>query len=456
MKGSQPNEPVAIHHDILAALTGSKRIEMLQLIHRFKSRQIQVQEFLASCRILLGPKLYGQLAENMNKINSASRLHNQEKGTPSSMVPEQLLAPGIQALSEALSKEGNPSGGKKTDKTTSQRQVVNSISDSNEISPKLSGKSDKQQSLSVNDQKAGERNTDTDVMQDIFQGSGIDLKEEAENIIKEQENLLSSLQLPSSEMVEDPRSNIDFLFNSEKLSQVVRIIAEKHGLVNSKTLTLPNSPVFDVLFAALKIRLANLIDDVVIASRHRVDTLRSRFKIKVENDPRRQLAILENCILNQQKSKSAPFIKPEQHVESGVSATTEIGGKESGDDISAAGSQPVKSNDSSVYLGEKDEQYIKTRLTNMTAMGQLGAPLKSWMTSSSMGRSSTLNSSSAAMNSTMLNISHSTSHHRFGEREWRYSVLERRITFKDLVFCMERDEYLSRSPLLSQAYMVLK
>lgn len=407
----------AIHPEILSALVGPKKIEMLQLIHRFKTHQIQVQEFLSNCRILLGPRLYGQLAENMNKINAESRLQHQKQNRPISMTPENLLAPGIKALSDAL-----------VDKNTPRRMEPQK--------PQISDDTQHEQ----ND--AGKPMTvDTDVLQDILQGSGVDLKEEADNILKEQEYLLTQVPVLQS-TTEDPRSSLEFLFNVDKLMHITRLIAEKHGLHNAKSIDIS---VYEALLSGLKSRIGTMLDDIVLTSRNRVDILRSHFKMKIENDPRRQLAILECCLYNQQ----------EKSLSGSKDGRTEKRDEDNQEESATKRSRPGASGSTSKSTGlEKEEQYVKTRLTNITALGQLGAPIKPWMASGSpiTASSSTINGTSN-INSTSGSA---VIQHRAREKEWRASLMDRRITLRDLIFYMERDSDLFRSSLLAQAYMFLK
>lgn len=245
----------------------------------------------------------------MNQINAAKRKPNL---TLSNATPLELLGPGIKALTDELTKPifNPPTPINPLLSTSPPPSTIGPYPPSSNVTstPPISQSSnvesmptiglskdpDKESTSSIKSQNTQDYNAknDTDALQDILQYSGIDLKEEAENILKDQDLLLGQV---SVNVGEDSRAKLDILFNPEKLKLITTNIAEKYSISNAKSL---NTSIFDTLLLALEFRLAHLLDDLVLISRHRSDAIKSRFRMKIENDPKRQLFALEKYLKN--------------------------------------------------------------------------------------------------------------------------------------------------------------
>lgn len=141
--------------------------------------------------------------------------------------------------------------------------------------------------------------------------------------------------------------------------------------------------VMDVLGLALQARLCNIMQLLVTISRHRVDYGRRLYKIKIENDPKKQFWLLERFRTN------PPW---QQKPLSGHSSTDTI----TMDPMSRADQHPLLSKDHGHQAMKKkpvmtnpnapkkdDQSNMKSKMTNTTAMQAAGMKQRSWMTGGS-------------------------------------------------------------------------
>ena len=227
------------------------------------------------------------------------------------------------------------------------------------------------------------------------------------------------------------------------------------------------------------------MDELVNISRVRVDVLRARFKMKIENDPRRQLFVLDKALAN----RNAKFLTPSSsgNVGGGFAHHVGLGVGTGGDDIMTGDAlgqhegkrvrlenagEPSIAPDSMAGLAmAKDEQVVRSRLTNAAALSQLGVPLKSWMVPGGGPKPSKDNPSTARTAATQQHSSTPPAtlpaahlpqqplgpiQYGISDKEWRTSVLERTCNLHDLVFFMTYDKELSHSPILTKALASLK
>ena len=125
---------------------------------------------------------------------------------------------------------------------------------------------------------------DTDSIQDILASSGINLKEEAEAILREQEAFTSYLPAMSMPSAEDPRSKVSNLFNLDNLSFLLSTLGTTYfqnyplSLASKNKISIPKSTengIMEALLYVLQAKLAMVIDELVLTSRHRYESTSS-------------------------------------------------------------------------------------------------------------------------------------------------------------------------------------
>jgi hypothetical protein len=221
----------------------------------------------------------------------------------------------------------------------------------------------------------------------------------------------------------------------------------------------------------------------------RVDVLRARFKMKIDNDPRRQLFVLDKALAH----RNAKFLTaanpnlPSGHLRDGAGAIDSLAVESKRPRIDspalvihtgAANEQQQLAIAPENFAGlamAKDEQVVRSRLTNAAALSQLGVPMKSWMmpnSSNSSDQASNITSAaektiiSAPVRAQVANAATSTAttatlmaaqsaplgpiSYGISEKEWRTSVLERKLTIEDLLCFMSYDKALSHSALYTK------
>lgn len=366
---------------------------MIALVNRFKSKQLSIQEFLAHSRQLLGERLYQLLAQGMN---NAMRL----PGGPMMMRPPGAPVTGFPPASTMMPQAG--------DATTD-------AIDFSDVS-----------------------RMDSSALQDVIQYSGIDLKAESEMI--ESELHAHNLGGGSTSFAQDFRLRPEYFFNVPRMKAIVYMAIKARGL------TSVSEEVFELIALALQRRLLNIITGMSEISKHRVDAGRLAFKIKVENDPKKQLWLLEKIYEEELDKRKGDLMGTQ---------------KAATDDKSKAKKPAVSEKKAS------EDVLVKTRLANTTAMAALGVQQKSWMTAGIVGLQSnpikpTVTSSSVedttdsteAMEPVKipLHFSQAPSVTPVTDRDLLLQINSRTISLKDLVFFCERDSHLSRSPIMLTLY----
>lgn len=245
--------------------------------------------------MVVGQKLYAQLSSSLNQINAAAN-RSRIGGGQMPMSAAELMSPGINTLAETLSQ---PTHGLYSSPVPSA---------STSPSPMIHGGVASATSMPVTVAPVPSSTStstfgDTDSLQDILMCSGIDLKEEAENILREQDSLFAQHAVSPSGG-EDVMSKAPSLLNVEGLSFLISAIAGKYRLTNAKTL---DPLLLDTILLVLQAKFASLIDEMVIISRHRIDFLRSSFKTRTDNDPRRQLFVLERALILERQLQRESF-----------------------------------------------------------------------------------------------------------------------------------------------------
>ena len=364
---------------------------------------------------------------------------------------------------------------------------------------------------------------DTDLLQDILQYSGVDLKAESDAIMRDQDFLLSQVAHSSGA---DPYARANLLFNVDLLRTVIANVAVRHQLGNVKQL---DSSIMELLLYGLQARMSAILDELVHISRVRVDVLRARFKMKIENDARRQLFVLDKALAHRNErylakaggvgsgtlmgpSPIGVAAGPVDTVDASSQQGPGLGSASEDMDLGLATAKRTRMAGPSSELealppglapeGLAAEQHVRSRLTNATALTQLGVPVKSWMlggagaigstgpsapsgskdgtplgspsvvqtptlkgtTSFVFGRSASAMSSmlpQAGMSSgipsaaSLLNVN-APIVYGISDKEWRASVLERKCSLVDLVFFLSYDPELARSNIYTKALASLR
>lgn len=475
--------------DILAQLDSIKRSEMLALVSRYKTAAVSMPEFMMKAREILGDRLYTQLARDMNKaaqMQQAQMAHQMPSIRPPQPHPvfthPQMFAPAPSMLSAQY--YAAPTGAFPMQPQASVPSVV------------VPAAAAAAQSTEVDVTKM-----DTSSLQDVIQYSGVDLKAEAEALYREHDQ-----PTVYNQNLVDHRLKIDYFFNPLKMRAILQGCIQRHYLSNrtanaaagsasggppqDKPLGIGEEAV-QLLGIAIQKRLISILRRLAELSRHRVDYGRGRFKIKIENDPKKQLWLLEKLFIEGLAKKdeggsvsgainttinSVPSLQ--SFKASTTSAAAAAGG---GKDQSKDGKEVKETSKASEDIS------IKTKLANVTAMAALGIRQKSWMSGAAASMEKASASSSAASDSGSMAASGSKdsaaaaaassassaadqaaevvhplaafyslpSSTPLSDAELKAQYYSRAISIVDLISYMENDVHLRRSKLLAVLYEAL-
>lgn len=279
---------------------------------------------------------------------------------------------------------------------------------------------------------------DSASLQDVIQYSGIDLRAEAEMIESELHMPAYASGGPASQ---DLRIRPDYFFNMPRMKAIVYMAAKARGIATV------NDEVFELMALALQRRLHNIVTGISEISKHRVDIGRLGFKIKVENDPKKQIWLLEK-VYEEQLEKQQEALLQGQTVKPG-DADKNKAKKPTGSEKKTTGEDVI----------------VKTRLANTTALAALGLQQKSWMSAGIVGLQQQQSASkpgepedsskdSTAVDSVKipLHFSQAPSVTPSTDRDLMMQISQRTISLKDLVFYCERDPHLVRSAIMLTLY----
>jgi hypothetical protein len=238
----------------------------------------------------------------------------------------------------------------------------------------------------------------TEHLQDIMQYSGVDLKEEADQIVKETESRLGF----SNYSNEDLGSQIHSLLNVQCFREFVQRAAKARGVYVSEDS-------FYFLFQVLKRKLLDFMERMDDACRHRVEYNLSEYIIRINNDLSRQLWCLEQ-------------IEKMEYEKLTIKHGDEEGRKKTKKTVQ-----------------EREDLLIKKRLSNTVALAALGIQQKSWMSA----EDAKTTEESAVFNSI---------YSPFDEKALERKVVGRSVTMKDFVYVLERDKRYNKSIFTIQHY----
>ncbi|AFN83643.1 TAF4 transcription initiation factor TFIID [Encephalitozoon romaleae SJ-2008] len=238
----------------------------------------------------------------------------------------------------------------------------------------------------------------TEHLQDIIQYSGVDLKEEAEHIVRETETNINFGEYDE----EDANDQIGSLLNVPQFREFIARIG------NSRRVGVSEESFF-LLFQVVRRKILDTVEKMEESSKWRVEYNLSEFIIRINNDLSRQLWCLEQI----EKAELEKF-------------TIRRGEEE--------GKKKVKKT-----IQEREDLVIKKRLSNTVALAALGVQQKSWMSAEDVR----VNEESTAFNSI---------YSPFDEKALERKVANRTITMKDLLYVLERDRRYNKSIFTIQHY----
>lgn len=300
-------------------------------------------------------------------------------------------------------------------------------------------------------------------LQDVLKYSNIDLKAESELILGMSS---TSKQVPLSTAhtnIIDPRSKPTHYCNSPRLRYMVTKIANR---TNPSLIKTVEEEAVSMIAAALQRRMSDILASCVEYSRHRVDRGRANWKIKIMNDPRKQIGILEQVI----KAQEAMLYKEEG------------GGEEGG----SSGGIKVDSEQRPTPFEQQQQLYkkarpnpttpvlatestsIKAKMANSAVMAAVGLKRKDWMTTtptlvvtSSGGSGSTATNNQSADAETAstspalepsISFSTAPSATLLTDSQLYAAFTGRTINARDLTAVVEADHRLARSHLALMLY----
>lgn len=232
----------------------------------------------------------------------------------------------------------------------------------------------------------------TERLQDIIEYAGVNLKEEQEQIHDSEENF-------DEDEIEDNQNSLTSLFDIKSIIDFVNCIARKKKLnVNDNT--------YHALFLSLKRKLTEIIEKMSHASELRVDLNKKKNSIKIENDVKRQLWVLEEL----EKKRLQKLLSKNGKLKE----------------------------EKKKALVEREDILVKKRLSNTVALAALGIQNKSWMSPQEIPEQKKQNFMSL--------------YAPYNEQEMQKKVNERKITIDDYVFVMEKDKRYNKSVFLIKEY----
>lgn len=239
----------------------------------------------------------------------------------------------------------------------------------------------------------------TEHIEDIMQYAGVDLKEEAEKIVREAEYNVGYEPVDNRE---DKNSKIESLFNSTLFQDfVIRVAAQRQMKISNDSIYL--------IFQIMKRKILDLNDKLEKTSKIRVEGGLSEFNFKIENEVSKQLWYLNEM---EKALQDKLVVKKEDE------------------------------NKKKKVIQEREDLAIKKRQSSsvaMAAMASMGIEQKSWMVGDGL--------KSNEDNSKFVPI-----YSPFDEKGFESRIKNRTITMKDFIYVLERDKRYNKSIFLVQYY----
>ena len=399
--------------DFASSLPTNLHKPMQELVRGLREKRLSPQEFYIKARDLLGQNLYDTLVTSMKQNSRAKSVFNPSTSTAGSAIHSPIL--GLYG----------PMGSN----FTVEERPVSAVTS-------VSGPSDSM------------------ALHDVMHYAGIDLKAESDLILRDQQqSIFSAAQYAGEEFLKDPKLDPSYFFNVTRLKGILAHAAKQFGLELS-------SDAHYALCLVLLRKLSNVLVQLVRFSRHRTDLPRRFYKIKVENDPKKQMWLLEQILTMKPQSQQQPQ-SPQSH------QSTQQTGSQKPDTQQKKDSHDTESEEESGKKKRRthpaDDSVIKTKLTNITASVATGLKMKSWMTASN----STDDFKSQHQQKggdgddekdehpddhepeqSRFNLNNAPSASPLTERELIEKYLARTISVRDLIRVLEDDPKLTKSPLI--------
>lgn len=235
----------------------------------------------------------------------------------------------------------------------------------------------------------------TEHIEDIMQYSGIDLKEEAENIVKDAEYHVSMSTYDDV----DKNGQMDSLFNVAAFRNFLGRICGARGMkITEEGMKL--------LFQVVKRKILDFVDKMDEACQIRTETGLSDFSFQIDNEVAKQLWYLNE--LEKAKMEKLVIKKDEDQKKKKI-------------------------------VQEREDLLVKKKQSNTVAMAAMGVKRRAWMSSDS----SKMNEESHRFNSI---------YSPFDEKAFDDKIRGRTITMKDMLYVLERDKRYNKSIFLIQHY----
>lgn len=241
----------------------------------------------------------------------------------------------------------------------------------------------------------------SDKLDDVFEYSGVDLKKEQENIVRDVD---SAMRGDAYRHSADQNNKLEVLFDKIVFDEFLGKF-KRNKMVNI------DPECTNILFQATFRRVKDLIDQMNMVSKVRVDFSKEKMNVmlKVENDVKKQLYLLEEELKNEElrtfnKKESAEEIEKKKNYK------------------------------------EREDLLVKKRASNNLALQALGSQkTDDWLDFDDMDFSE--KTSKFTKPSTVFN-----------EKEVERRITLRKITIEDVIFVFECDKEISRSLLLMEQY----
>lgn len=422
----QQKQPLSLTNDVLNKLGIQERQKVISLVTSLRGGQISKKEFLQTSQTLMNEKLFSILQIGINSM-------------PSTHAPQ----PSINLLEE---------------KTASAIPIM----PSNNIQKK---QQQQQSSFSTNE----ENDFDVNRLEDVMQYTGVDLKAENEIGLEQKKQIHIHNQNISNIPTFPTSLRYDSCFNGPRIKALISASVLPKGITDM------GEDCLDLVALALKRRLLQVIEDLIQASKHRVDHGRASWKIRIENDPRKQVWLLEQFSKRMDDSVRAG---------KGIYGPMGLGGGGGGVGASLISSRPsspppiktdpysamtaadihqaskiAKNNSSSAPSATSAAGIdIKTKIANSTAAQATGLELKSWMTDPNVQKAAAAASSSGGAGRTNHGMSSESSFASapsltpINDRDLVNSLNNRHINMNDLIFVSENDPRLRGTTFLLSLY----
>ncbi|KGG51684.1 hypothetical protein DI09_29p50 [Mitosporidium daphniae] len=200
-------------------------------------------------------------SSSINKINiAASRMHV----APNTLSATEMMAPGINLLADVLTASTSAATSEATNSPTAASSYGSIVAPMPMINMTPSQLLTPSTATTISSTRE-----DTDSIQDILANSGVNLKEEAEAILREQEAFTSYFPASSMPSIEDPRAKISSLFNHDNLAFLLSTIGSKNKISIPKS---TENGIMEGLLYVLQAKLAIIMDELVLISRHRYES----------------------------------------------------------------------------------------------------------------------------------------------------------------------------------------